>query len=166
MKVTFILSLFFLMSSCIKPVKKDKEIGKISILEFSYSDNNEEILSFRVDSSKFYFLSVNDTILYGNLQDSNFDKLINWQETVLNNPEKFRVIAKCQNCPELVININKPYDTSFFVRQGHTDYETKQIIKLTRETYSKMKKMNQGHTSFETRLLIKPKPPKIFPVKF
>ena len=166
MKVTFILSLFFLMSACRQVLNKDKDREKISILEFSYSDSNEEILSFRVDSNKFYFLSVNDTLLYGNLQDSNFDKLIQWQETVVNNPEKFRVIDKCQNCPELVIKINKPHDTLFFVRQGHTDYETKQIIKLTRETYSKMKKINQGHTYFETQLLIKPKPPKILPVKF
>ena len=166
MRTIFILSIFLFSGSCIQHLKKDKEKVKISILEFSYSDSYEQIVSFRLDSSKFYLISINDTLLYGTLEDSILDRFTRWQETIMSNPEKFRDIDECENCPELVIKINNLQDTFVFVKQGQLEDKTKEIIESTKVLYTKMKKLNIGQTNFETRFLIKPKPPAIVPVKF
>ena len=166
MRTIFLLGIIFFMGSCIKKVKKDKEKVKISILEFSYSDSYEQILSFRVDSSKFYLIAINDTILYGTLKDSIFDRITKWQEIIMNNSEKFSDIKDCENCPEFVIKINSLQDTFVFVKHGQLDNDTKKIIQSTKVLYTKMKEQNIGQLNFETRFLIKPKPQAIVPVKF
>ena len=166
MRTIFLLGIIFFTGSCIQHVKKDKEKVKISILEFSYSDSYEQILSFRVDSSKFYLISINDTILYGTLKDSIFDRITKWQEIIMSNSKKFRDIKDYENCPELVIKINSLQDTFVFVKHGQLDNDTKKIIQSAKVLYSKMKEQNIGQVNFKTRFLIKPKPPAIVPVKF
>ena len=166
MRTLFLLGIIFFTGSCIQHVKENKEKVKISILEFSYSDSYEQILSFRVDSTKLYLISINDTILYGTLKDSIFNQLIKWQEIIMSNSEKFRDIKDCENCPELVIKINSLQDTFVYVKHGQLDNDTKKIIQFTKMLYSKMKEQNIGKVIFETRFLIKPKPPAIVPVKF
>ena len=166
MRAIFILSIIFFAGSCIQHVKEDKEKVKISTFEFSYSDSYEEILSFRVDSSKLYLISINDTTLYGTLKDSIFDRFNKWKENIINNPEKYRDIKDCQNCSELVIKISSLQDTLVFVKQGQLDNDTKEIIKATQVLYTEMKVLNSEEPTFDTRLLIKPKPPVIVPVKF
>jgi len=164
MRTIFILTVIFFTGSCIQNVYKKKV--KFSNLEFSYSDSYEQVLSFRVDSSKFYFISINDTIVYGTLKDSMFDKITKWQENIMTNPEKFRDIKNCENCPELVIKINNLQDTQIFIKHGQLDDYTKKIIQSAKVMYTKMNEQNFSRVNFETRFLIKPKPPVILPVTF
>ncbi|RZJ99461.1 MAG: hypothetical protein EOO46_22580 [Flavobacterium sp.] len=166
MRAIFILSIFLFTGGCIHHVKKDKEKVKVSTLEFSYSDSYEEILSFQLDSNKFYVISINDTIIYGTLIDSTLDRFNRWEETILSNPEKYREIKDCENCAELVIKISSLQDTLVFVKHGQLDNDSKQIIQSTKVLYTEKKDRNTSQANFETRLLIKPKGPKILPVKF
>ncbi len=162
MRPVFILAIFFLCESCTQHLTKEE----ISILEFSYSDSYEEILSCRVDSGKIYLISINDTLAHGILTDSISDRFERWQETIKSNPEKYREITDCENCPELVVKIINLQDSLVFVRHGQPDNETKQIIQFAKRLYTKNKQLNSSQGNFETRLLIKPKPPAIVPVNF
>ena len=166
MKTLFILSIIFWAESCSESTKKKDTEYSLGILEFSYTDSYEEIMSFRVDSNKLFLISKNDSLRYGILPDTIFSELIMWHSDVMKNPEKYRIVNKCENCPELVIKINTYQDTLIFLKEGKLDKKTIQVIASIRNLYHKIVTENLGSTLFETRSLIRPKPPMILPVSF
>ncbi len=166
MRILFFLYLSLWIASCSSPLKKQESPYNFRSLEFSFTDSDEEVISFRTDSSKFFLISKNDSLRFGILPDSLVSAFVTWQSDILNNPDKYRVINKGEDWAELVIKINTVHDTLFFLRHGEINKKTEQIILSTRRLFGKLESENSGNTLFETRGLIKPKPPRIIPVKF